>query len=109
MTNSWISLRTKNYNETCLGHPAQNDLREIRRFIARDAPETATAYIRRLRSSVSRLKSFPDSGAVVREAGDPNFREIYFGQYRIIYMVGKARIEVLTVFHSARLLDESQF
>jgi len=88
---------------------SQDDLREIRRFIARDAPDTATAYIRRLRKSVRRLRSFPEAGVVVTEAANSRIREIYFGQYRIIYELTSSRIEILTVYHSARLLDETEF
>ena len=88
---------------------SQDDLREIRRFIARDAPDTATAYIRRLRKSVNRLRSFPEAGVVVAEAANSRIREIYFGQYRIIYEITSARIEILTTYHSARLLDETEF
>ncbi len=88
---------------------AQEDLREIRKFIARDAPETAIAYVRRLRVSVARLSSFPSAGAIVREIGNPNIREIYFGSYRIIFAATTSRVEILTVFHSARLLDATQF
>ena len=88
---------------------SQNDLREIRNFIARDAPETAIAYIRRLRGSVSRLRTFPESGNVVEEAGNSKIREIYFGPYRIIYKLSPNQVEILAVFHSARLLDEPQF
>ena len=88
---------------------SQDDLREIRRFIARDALDTATAYIRRLRKSVSRLRSFPEAGAGVTEAANSRIREIYFGQYRIIYELTSSRIEMLTVYHSARLLDETEF
>lgn len=87
---------------------SQIDLREIRKFIARDAPETAGAYIRRLRASVARLGTYPESGSIVREAGDILLREIYFGQYRIIYEVTPNRVEVLTVYHGARLLDETE-
>jgi plasmid stabilization system protein ParE len=64
---------------------AQEDLRQIERFIARDAPRTARALIRRLKASVDRLKSFPESGAIVSELGDPEIREILHGTYRIIY------------------------
>jgi plasmid stabilization system protein ParE len=87
----------------------QDDLREIRKFIASDAPDTATAYIRRLRKSVNRLRSFPDAGVVVTEAANSRIREIYFGQYRIIYEITPSRIEILTVYHGARLLDETEF
>ncbi len=86
---------------------SQDDLREIRKFIARDAPDTATAYVRRLRATVSRLRTFPESGHVVREVGNPNVRELYFGQYRIIYELSSNRVEILSVYHSARLLDET--
>ncbi len=37
---------------------AREDLRAIRFHIARDAPATASAYIRKLRDSVARLNSF---------------------------------------------------
>jgi toxin ParE1/3/4 len=88
---------------------SQDDLREIRKFIARDAPDTASAYIRRLRKSVSRLRSFPEAGVVVTEAANSRIREIYFGQYRIIYELASSRIDILTVYHSARLLDDTEF
>ena len=44
--------------------------------IARDAPATASAYVRRLRESVGRLREFPFSGQVVREIGREDIREI---------------------------------
>lgn len=86
---------------------AQDDLREIKRFIARDAPRTAQAFIRRLKASVDRLKLFPESGSMVQEVGNPEIREIIQGNYRIIYRVQRKMVEILTVFHSARLLRES--
>ena len=88
---------------------SREDLREIRKFIARDAPNTAASFVRRLRSSVDRLRVFPESGQVVPEVGDPKIREVIYGAYRIIYELGSNRVEILTVFHSARLLDETEF
>jgi toxin ParE1/3/4 len=88
---------------------SRDDLREIRKFIARDSPITATNFVRRLRTSVERLRTFPESGQIVREAGSSKIREIIFGQYRIIYEWGSNRIEILAVFHGARLLDETKF
>lgn len=84
---------------------SQEDLRQVRAFIARDAPATASAFVRRLRESVNRLKEFPESGQVVPELGREDIREILRGTYRIIYLVGQDRIDILTVYHSARLLD----
>jgi hypothetical protein len=44
-------------------------------------------------------KSYPKSTTPIRE--------IFFGMYRIIYHVSDDRIEILTVYHGARLLDET--
>ena len=84
---------------------SQEDLRQVRAFISRDAPATASAFVRRLRESVNRLKEFPESGQVVPELGRNDIRELLRGSYRIIYRVGQDRIDILAVYHSARLLD----
>lgn len=47
----------------------------------------------------------PESGAIVTDLDDPEIREIYFGNYRIIYHYAGKHVTVLTVFHGARLLD----
>jgi addiction module RelE/StbE family toxin len=86
---------------------AREDLRAIRAHIARDAPATASAYVRRLRESVSRLREFPYSGHVVCEIGRKEIREILQGNYRLIYRVSDRRVDILTVFHGAQLLDGS--
>ena len=88
---------------------SREDLRQIRAFIARDAPATASAFVRRLRESVDRLRSFSESGQVVSELGREDIREILRGNYRIIYRTGRYRVDILTVFHSAQLLDGTQF
>ncbi|MBX3421742.1 MAG: type II toxin-antitoxin system RelE/ParE family toxin [Pirellulaceae bacterium] len=86
-------------------HQAQDDLRAIRSHIARDAPVTAAAYVRRLRESVGRLREFPLSGQIVPEFGREEIREVLQGNYRLIYRVGNNRVDILTVFHSAQILD----
>ncbi len=86
---------------------AREDLRAIRNHIARDAPATASAYVRRLRESVGRLRDFPFSGEVVPEIGREKIREVIQGNYRLIYRVSESRVDILTVFHGARILRES--
>jgi toxin ParE1/3/4 len=86
---------------------ACDDLREIRAFIARDAPITAKAFVRRLRGSVERLRSFPQLGQVVPELGREEIRELIRGDYRVIYRFRTGRVDVLTVYHSSRLLDDA--
>lgn len=86
---------------------AQGDLRAIRSHIARDAPATASTYVRRLRKSVGRLREFPFSGQTVPEFGRDEIREILQGNYRLIYRVANGRIDILTVFHSAQILNDA--
>ncbi len=62
---------------------AQEDLRAIRAHIARDAPATASAYVRQLRASVERLRQFPFSGEVVPELEREDLREVLQGNYRL--------------------------
>ena len=85
---------------------AREDLRAVRVHIARDAPATASAYVRKLRLSVGRLRQFPFSGEVVPEIGREDLREVLLGNYRIIYRVADRRVDILAVFHSARIFDE---
>jgi len=86
---------------------SREDLRAVRNHIARDAPATASAYVRRLQESVGRLRDFPFSGEVVPEIGREEIREVIQGNYRLIYRVSESRVDILTVFHGARILRES--
>ncbi len=84
---------------------AQADLLAIRATIARQAPRTAKAFIQRLRLHVERLHNYPGAGGIVPELGDPQIRQLLLGNYRIIYRHAAATVDILTVYHSARLLD----
>ena len=85
---------------------AREDLRAIRAHIARDAPATATAYVRKIRASVERLRQFPFSGEVVPELGREDLREVLQGNYRLIYRVSEMRIDILAVYHGSRILGQ---
>ena len=85
---------------------AKEDLREIKAFIARDAPFTAVAFVQRLKRAVDDLQGFPGRGRVVPEIGKPEIRELIRGNYRIIYRFRQERVEILTVFHGDRLLTK---
>jgi plasmid stabilization system protein ParE len=43
----------------------------------------------------------------VPEIGQEDIREIIFGSYRIVYVVSEDEVNILTVFHAARLLRPS--
>ncbi|HET6567894.1 MAG TPA: type II toxin-antitoxin system RelE/ParE family toxin [Rhodothermales bacterium] len=81
---------------------ARADLRNIREFLAREAPGYAEVTEDRLLGATHRLETFPLSGRIVPEIGDGAVREVIHRGYRIIYVVVDAdRVDILTVFHSA--------
>ena len=87
---------------------ALNDVDAICKFIARDAPRYAQLFATQVFKSVERLEAFPESGRMVPEVGQENIREIILGNYRVIYRILNGDVEILTVYHSARLLDRSK-
>ena len=63
-------------------------------------------FTQKVFETIKQLKYFPESGRVVPEIGQSTIREITLGNYRIIYRVQKDKIEIITVYHSARLLNK---
>lgn len=88
---------------------ALEDLDSICLYIARDAPRVAQLFAGRVFDAVDRLEMFPESGRIVPEIGDPNLREVIFGNYRILYRFRKEIVEILTVHHGARLITDQSF
>ena len=85
---------------------ALHDLESIREYIARDSTLYADLVVRRIVAGVDRLASFPESGRVVPERGDPKIREVIVKPYRIVYRRQSAEIEIVTVFRASRLLPD---
>ena len=83
---------------------AAADVQAIHDFIGRDSARYAEVVVDRLLSAVDRLERFPRSGRVVPELQREDLREVLLGNYRIVYWLVEDRAEVLTVFHSSRLL-----
>jgi len=87
---------------------AADDLEAITSFIAVDSPQYASLFAIDVLASVERLQFFPRSGRILPEMQDPDIREIILGNYRIVYRIRRETVEVLTVWHGARLLDPSR-
>lgn len=85
---------------------AKNDLISIAEFIGKSSRKYARIQIQRIRERTRQLKEYPNSGRVVPELENPRIRELILGNYRIIYcLVSDERIDILTVHHSAQLLN----
>jgi len=83
---------------------AVKDVETICEFIAKDSIVYAHLFAKDILQTVKRLAKFPKSGRIVPEFSNENIREIILGNYRIIYRIKNNIIEILTVYHSARLL-----
>jgi len=55
-------------------------------------------------SKVEQLESSPEIGRIVPEINNNQFRELIYGNYRIIYRIDKKQISILTVRHGKQIL-----
>ena len=77
---------------------------EIAGYIAQDKPSAAEKWIKIVFSKVEQLKSSPEIGRIVPEIRNNQFREIIYGNYRIIYRIEAEQISILTIRHGKQLL-----
>lgn len=80
---------------------AIEDIVSIKSFISQDSPHYAEVVARKLVAAVDHLTSFPESGRVVPEFGDPALREVLWRNYRIVYQLGDVSLKIVTVFHGS--------
>jgi plasmid stabilization system protein ParE len=83
------------------------DLQVIHEYIAKDSPGYANRTIEKIVGTVETIPAFPFLGRAVPEIGLPAIRERIVGNYRIMYRIAESAIQILTVHHSARSLENS--
>jgi plasmid stabilization system protein ParE len=87
---------------------AISDLREISEYIAKDSRRYAEITARRIVSKVELLVDYPLSGRRVPELQRDDIREVIEGRFRVIYrVVSSIRVDILTIHHSSRLLENN--
>jgi toxin ParE1/3/4 len=79
-------------------------LKSIAKFIALDKPTAADKWVNDIFDKTDLLSTQPEFGRQVPELLETNYREIIFGNYRIIYSVGH-EVNVLTIRNSRQLLS----
>ena len=77
---------------------------EIAEYIAQDKPSAAEKWISTVFSKVEHLNSSPEIGRIVPEIRNDQFRELIYGNYRIVYRFGKEQISILTIRHGKQIL-----
>lgn len=77
---------------------------EIAEYIAQDKPAAADQWINAVFSKVEKLATLPEIGRVVPEIKNNQFRELIYGNYRIIYRIEMKQISILTIRHGKQIL-----
>jgi len=77
---------------------------EIVDYITQDKPSAADKWIHTVFLKVEKLRSNPDIGRIVREINEHHFRELIYGNYRIIYRIETKQISILTIRHGKQIL-----
>ena len=81
---------------------------EAKAYIAGDNPGAAEKWASGLVRVVAKLKRHPKLGRIVPEIGLQEYREVVYGNYRVIYRLSGSMISILTVRHYSRLLDPDE-
>ena len=72
-------------------------LEDIYDFISDDNLNSAKKFINKIFKKVESLVEFPHPGRKVPEATREEIREVFSGEYRIIYRIEKRKIIVLNI------------
>ena len=83
-------------------------LQEIEEYISRDNPIVAIEFVNKLIEIAEILVDNPKVGRVVPELSIENIRELLYKNYRIVYLVKKSTIDILTVFEGHQLLKKQE-
>ena len=87
---------------------ANTDLASIYEYISRDSEYYARRTLERILNKGKQIAAFPYAGTAVPEYQNDAIRQVFEGNYRIIYHIEADTVTILTIVHSARdlLCDE---
>jgi toxin ParE1/3/4 len=72
-------------------------------YIKADNPFAASALLERVKKSLRRLVTYPQSGRRIPEFPDQVHREVIVSPYRFFYRVERTTIWIIAVWHGAQL------
>ncbi len=83
-------------------------LQDIVGYISRDSHIVAIEFVDKLISLAETLIDNPEKCRIVPELSMNNIRELLHKNYRIVYLVKKNSIDILTVFEGHQLLKKEE-
>lgn len=81
-------------------------LEEIFEYISKNNSQAAQKMVGRIFKKVETLSEYPERGRKVPEVKREEIREVFLGEYRIIYRVESKKIIVLTIRNFKQLLSD---
>ena len=85
--------------------PARAQFLAALAYIRADRPFAARAFQQRVNAVLARLGDFPDSGRVVPEFPDLQFRDVIVDPYRFFCRVKGGTVWVVATWHGAQIPD----
>ena len=83
---------------------ARHRLDEIVAFVAQDSQRNALRLEEAIIKASRRMETLPLGGGIVEELREYAIREIYYGVYRILYVVREDTCYIVCVIHGSREL-----
>jgi toxin ParE1/3/4 len=85
---------------------AEADIAEIGSYLEQVAsPTVAASVVTTIRAAALRVVDFPYAFRMIPEFQDPNRRETFVYEYRVMYRVEPNIVRILRVVHGRRLLS----
>jgi toxin ParE1/3/4 len=81
---------------------ARQRLAEIVAYIAQDSEQNALRVERGIIQASRRMETLPYAGGIVEDLRQYEVREIYYGVYRILYVIREEAVYVVCVIHGSR-------
>ncbi len=85
---------------------AVDRLENIFEYISVENTDAAKKFVSKIFHKVETLAKYPDRGRKVPESNREEIREVFEGEYRIIYRVESKSIHILTIRNFKQLLAE---
>lgn len=84
-------------------------LEDIFEYISKDNRIAAQKIVDRIIKKVESLSKFPERGRKVPEINREDIREVFEGEYRLIYRISSKKVFVLSIRNSKQLLPDKDF
>ena len=89
-----------------ISESALTDLERLRDwYVQQGVPEIGERFLSEILERIEQLREHPEMGRVVPEFNQPAIRELIHPPFRIVYRREEARVQLVRVWRSERLLQ----